>query len=51
MGMTDKQFDSFKIQLLRRLERAQAEIKEYNTSPELDLLIEDFRNELNKVSE
>ena len=45
MGMTDKQFDSYKLQLLRRLQVAKREGKQLEV---IDELIEDFENELRK---
>lgn len=51
MGMSDKQFQSYQSLLLRRLERALKDAKEDNENvelKELELLIEDLRDELKK---
>ena len=49
MGMSDAQFDSYKMRLLRELERAQADLTSINAKSDiLDQLIADLRNELQK---
>ena len=48
MGMTDAQFDSYKKMLLRRLEEAEADIKDPKEKAKLSLIIEDLREELRK---
>ena len=47
-GMTDKQFDSYKKLLLRRLERISKEADENTKDKELQHLIDDMREELTK---
>ena len=46
MGMTDKQFDSYKKMLLRRLEEAEADIKDTQQKTRLLKIINDLREEL-----
>ena len=51
MGMTNEQFDSYKVMLLRRLKRAEKAL--INSTDEekeqLREIIEDLEHELNKV--
>ena len=47
-GMTDKQFDSYKKQVMRRLERILEEDSEEKKDKELLRVIEDMRDELNR---
>ena len=49
MGMTDKQFDSYKVQILRRLQAAEKECAAEGKSETLKQLIEDLKSELNKA--
>ena len=48
MGMTDKQFDSYKKLLLRRLEKIVREIDKEKMSEELQEMINDIREELSR---
>jgi len=48
MGMTDKQFDSYKARELRLLERIKEEISGKTVSPTLDTWIADLQSELRK---
>ena len=48
MGMTDRQFDSYKAKLLRILKKAAAEVKEKGESQELVELIDELEAELRK---
>ena len=46
MGMTDEQFNSYKKRILRELEDIAVEVS--NSSPKLQRLIDDLREELRK---
>ena len=48
MGMTDRQFDAFQQNLLRRLERAENEVATSGKSKELEEIIEDIKNQLRR---
>ncbi|MCL1884772.1 MAG: GNAT family N-acetyltransferase [Defluviitaleaceae bacterium] len=46
MGMSNEQFDSYKTQLIRNLQRAQKEVAEEGKSETLDQIINDLESEL-----
>ena len=48
MGMTDRQFDAYQKNLLRRLETALAEAKEKGTFKELEKLLADIDEQLKR---
>jgi hypothetical protein len=48
MGMTDRQFDSYKAQVLLILERVQDEIGGKGKSPTLDSYMANLQSELKK---
>ncbi|MCL2854831.1 MAG: hypothetical protein FWE21_04345 [Defluviitaleaceae bacterium] len=49
MGMTDRQFDSYQLRLLRDLERILADLKAMNVqNKDLETLVEDLKNELKR---
>ena len=48
MGMTDRQYDGFMKNLLRRLEIAQEQVKNSGSTKELDLLIKDIEDQLKR---
>ena len=48
VGMTDKQFDSYKKQVMRRLEHVLEEKNPEKKDKELQLIINDMQDELNR---
>ena len=48
MGMSNEQFDAYKTQVLRNLERAFEEVEKDGKSKTLEQLITDLRSELKK---
>lgn len=50
MGMSNEQFDSYKTQLVRNLQRAQKEVEESGKSETLDQVVSDLIGELQGCS-
>jgi len=49
MGMTDKQFDAYQLERLRRLEQVQKNLAQKNIKEEiLDEIIQDIRDQLKR---
>jgi len=48
MGMTNEQFDSYKTQILRNLQRAIVEMEAEGKSETLKQLVDDLKGELKK---